>query len=826
MTTLITPLPTPPTRQDSSNFNDRADEFLGALPLFQQEANALAVDVQSSADDVEIARQAVASVANVTKWISGTTYSEGISVWSPINGVVYRKMTSTTGGTTDPSLDSVNYKSITDSNGVIYTPAGTGAVSTDVQSKLRESVSVMDFDAVGDGTTNDTDAFTALEIDHSGKVIDLNGKTYVVDAYPAGNTYVNGSFVVSGTTYDAAQSKAVISSALDTGGLASSYSSPVTGLISPSGRNNSHTFAVVASGNSRATGPGRAGTFASIYSHARGNISATVAARQGFALSPQSFVAAVEESEILGQSRNAIIASAFSSAENFMGVSIGSRAGHTNGENNAVIASRYSSCGTGYGAKFAVTTIGGVITSVEVVSGGQDYASPTLTFADRTGAGTGAAATATTSGGVITGVTVTNGGSGYSNNSAFVGAGNYASGLAAKVDCVAYDSSSICNAVIASEGAISSSAYSSAIASFNVVASGGNSAVIAAKSVTASGLYSAAIAAGANVPGTTNVVVSGLNALVAAASDATASSGFATVISGNFNTASNTASVVIGSRRTENNIARSIAGGNSSSGVASTANRKWHILSDNGAFQSAASFTGATTFTDYAEYFENLTDGVISLGTLVALDGRKVRPTQLGDDILGVVSATALIVAGDAPFTWGGRYLTGEFGEMLYEDIPDPDWQPMIPDPAWPATIPNPAHPVIEREPAFGEDGEHAGYIEMVVSESTIPNPAPAPLIQNPAPQEVIRIPLENPDYDPAIPNVPRSKRPNEWTCVGLLGQVHVRVAADVQPGDYVAAGDGGVGSKSMTTSNMRCMEIRQPFDPAKCYAVAFCLVR
>lgn len=150
MTTLITPLPTPPIREDSSNFNDRADEFLGALPLFQQEANALAVDVQASADEVEIARQAVVSTANVTKWISGTTYSEGVSVWSPINGVTYRKMTSSTGGTTDPSIDSSNYKSITDSNGVIYTPAGTGAVARTVEGKLRGSISLADYSSLQD----------------------------------------------------------------------------------------------------------------------------------------------------------------------------------------------------------------------------------------------------------------------------------------------------------------------------------------------------------------------------------------------------------------------------------------------------------------------------------------------------------------------------------------------------------------------------------------------------------------------------------------------------------------------------------------------------
>jgi len=44
---------------------------------------------------------------------------------------------------------------------VTYTPAGTGAVNTNVQAKLRQTVSVTDFGAVGDGVTDDYAAFQA-----------------------------------------------------------------------------------------------------------------------------------------------------------------------------------------------------------------------------------------------------------------------------------------------------------------------------------------------------------------------------------------------------------------------------------------------------------------------------------------------------------------------------------------------------------------------------------------------------------------------------------------------------------------------------------------
>jgi len=77
-------------------------------------------------------------------------------------------------------------------SGIVYDPAGTGAVPTTVQTKLRETVSVKDFGAVGDGVTNDTDAFVAATNyinSQGGGTLEIPYGTYVVGQQLATSPY-------------------------------------------------------------------------------------------------------------------------------------------------------------------------------------------------------------------------------------------------------------------------------------------------------------------------------------------------------------------------------------------------------------------------------------------------------------------------------------------------------------------------------------------------------------------------------------------------------------------------------------------------------------
>jgi hypothetical protein len=187
----ITPLPTPPSREDPTNFATRADDFLGALPDFAVEANALAVDVNadavSAAADAANATAAAAAAtaaANATKWVSGTTYTEGAVVWSPTNYLTYRRK-STGGGTTDPSSDTTNWAQA----------AGTGDVTqSGTQTLANKTIEAGVFTngyTEEVNTANTSTAYTISLANGSFQILTLTGSaTITMPTATAGKSFI------------------------------------------------------------------------------------------------------------------------------------------------------------------------------------------------------------------------------------------------------------------------------------------------------------------------------------------------------------------------------------------------------------------------------------------------------------------------------------------------------------------------------------------------------------------------------------------------------------------------------------------------------------
>ena len=102
------------------------------------------------------------------------TFTEAPPINSSIEIVVARAFNAVTG----------------DAELITYNQGGTGAVARTVESKLRESVSVKDFGAVGDGVTDDTVAIQAA-IDTGRKVFAPAGIYLVASLTPTSNGYLN-----------------------------------------------------------------------------------------------------------------------------------------------------------------------------------------------------------------------------------------------------------------------------------------------------------------------------------------------------------------------------------------------------------------------------------------------------------------------------------------------------------------------------------------------------------------------------------------------------------------------------------------------------------
>lgn len=88
-----------------------------------------------------------------------------------------------------------------------------------------------------------------------------------------------------------------------------------------------------------------------------------------------------------------------------------------------------------------------------------------------------------------------------------------------------------------------------------------------------------------------------------------------------------------------------------------------------------------------------------------------------------------------------------------------------------------------------------------------------------------VTAPIPNPDFDPAKPYQPRSERPEQYTCVALVGQVRVAVTPEVKPGDHLWADEKGRGWPGVDP-RITVMAIETPAGEGRDFAIARAFIR
>ncbi|MFS4466032.1 peptidase G2 autoproteolytic cleavage domain-containing protein [Staphylococcus haemolyticus] len=222
--------------------------------------------------------------------------------------------------------------------------------------------------------------------------------------------------------------------------------------------------------------------------------------------------------------------------------------------------------------------------------------------------------------------------------------------------------------------------------------------------------------------------------------------------------------IVFGSRNVKSPGSYHTVAGYSDKGGPSTSNIKVDLNTLSGDLKLAGKLTQNNA--DIAELFESQNGQAIDLGTIVTLDGDKIRKAQPNERILGVISGTAALVANDKTYHHKDRYLQNEYGMTLTKRV----------------------------QKEFTDDNGNSIF-------------------------EWRDEPIENPDYDPNLPYIARSERP-EWNAVGLIGQIYTNVEQDVVAGDLINA-RAGIGYKDNANGKGWVMAITTPYTTERGYAIA-----
>lgn len=175
-------------------------------------------------------------------------------------------------------------------------------------------------------------------------------------------------------------------------------------------------------------------------------------------------------------------------------------------------------------------------------------------------------------------------------------------------------------------------------------------------------------------------------------------------------------------------------------------------------------FAGSVTSlgADYAEFFEwadGNPDSEDRVGMVVTLEGDKIRLANAQDDMLGIITGTAMVLGDNAEFEWKYKYMMDDYGRIIYDEPVE-------------------------------EFAEYMDYERGVIVRESI---------------GLCVHPKLSPEYDPNEEYISREKR-KEWDPVGIIGKLRVNDDGSCKAGMYAQVADGGIVTYSAEKTNMRVM--------------------
>lgn len=148
---MITPLPEPPTRQDPTNFANRADIFLAALPDFVTETNAFIAPVNANAANITTVSANIASVNTVAGNLPAINTANSNA--ANINTVATNITAVNAAGSNIPAITAVN-SNAANINTVATNISNVNNVATNMSAVTTASSNMTAIQAVNSNATN------------------------------------------------------------------------------------------------------------------------------------------------------------------------------------------------------------------------------------------------------------------------------------------------------------------------------------------------------------------------------------------------------------------------------------------------------------------------------------------------------------------------------------------------------------------------------------------------------------------------------------------------------------------------------------------------